>query len=205
MLQILLIGLVILSGCQSSTQPESDQQTNGSRVREAFAGVFTSPECDNPCWLGIEVGVTTREEALRILEAHDVEFTFEGYVGGILHFHHIPDGLVPGLNAEGTPPGNVYGDMSIGENASDIVFSTDFNLDLCVATILEAYGIPSIWGSTILVYLDRHLFFHFDTTSRRIDWVFLHQADAMPPPEELDAWSDHADFFSGECFDEFTG
>lgn len=171
---------------------ESDIEATDLLVR-----TFNSPECSNPCWLGIEVGVTDKETAIAVLQEHGVEFTLEGYSGDSIWLRHIPGGLFPNV----APEEFTRGGINIGSDG--VVTLISFDLDICVSTLVSAYGVPSVWDG-ILVYLDRQIFFTVNGTTQRIDGIYLHLKDAMPSPDELENGFEYTKSFSETCSDMFV-
>jgi hypothetical protein len=175
-----------------------------SEITNAILYTFNNPKCSNPCWLGIELGVTDKETTVAALQEHDIVYTFEGYGGDSIWLQDIPDGLFPDM-----APGEFTRGW-IGVDPGGSVHSMTFDLDLCVSTLIWVYGEPDVWDS-ILVYPDHQLFFSVDWASRRVDGVNLHLKEVMPSTDQLQNWSEflqdwpeYADAFSGECSDVFT-
>jgi hypothetical protein len=203
MLRLLLLLLFFLGSCSGLLSNEGNPPENRLGTANILRQTFNSPDCVNPCWLGIELGVTDRTTTKRILQEHGIDYTLEGYTGDSIWLHHIPDGLFPDV----APGKFTRGGINIGEDGTVVLMS--FEIDLCVSTAIEAYGPPANWplveaSPGILVYLDHLLFFGLDHLTQRMDGVYLHLKDTMPLPEDLEDWSQYADVFSGECTDVFS-
>ena len=206
----LILLLLILSGCQYYNLLEMSQHEIDPELQQLFTNAFYSPECDNPCWLGIEVGVTRGDEVIPILEAQGIAYG----VPGVIHLHSIPTGTVPGIVLEGNSsvPDSpaVFGDINVNPYSEDIVPSMDFVLDLCVQTVIDAYGVPEAWHvnsgiPSTLVYVDRQALFSVDTETMRIDWMILHDRPYwLSLSTELENWLPYAHRFPDDCTDALT-
>lgn len=207
MIKALVLLLMVLP-CKGIFWFASEELDLKSNVTEWFLSAFHSPECRNPCWLGIEVGVTNKASAISILKQHGIEYDTDG----VIHLNHIPDGLVPGMDSDGQPGpnGNAYGDINVAGGNESIVQSIDFYVDLCMSTVISTYGVPLVWFSeaglpTTIVYVDRQMFLTIDPETKRVDGLILHdEAEDMPLPVELQDWSGYAHAFQGNCVDIFT-
>jgi hypothetical protein len=197
MARLFLLLALVMFPCRSLMLVEPDGHETNSGAADTLLYTFNSPECSNPCWLGIELGVTDKETTIAILQEHDIEYTLEGYSGDSIWLHHIPGGLFPQV----APEQFTRGGINLGTDG--IVTLMNFDLDLCVSTLISTYGEPSVWDG-ILVYSDHQLFFGINTTTQRIDGVYLHLKDAMPSPVELQDWTQYAGAFSSDCSDIFT-
>src|SRR5690606_12580076 len=89
--------MIILSGCQYLDILEVNQVEIDSGLHEIFTMTFNDSECMNPCWMNIEVGVTTYNTVIAILEEHGIDYS----VPGVISLHSIPINTVPGLVTEG--------------------------------------------------------------------------------------------------------
>lgn len=147
MKRMLFLLILLLTGCQYYNLLEISQYKIDPDLNQLFTDAFYSPECDNPCWLGIEVGVTRGDEVIPILESQGIAYG----VPGVIHLHSIPAGTVPGIVLEPSPSAGgfpVFGDINVNPYSEDIVPSMDFVLDLCVQTVIDAYGVPQAWQIT---------------------------------------------------------
>ena len=186
------------------TDPPSDEE-----LVQIFTDAFNDPACDNPCWMGIEVGITTRAEAKTLLEEQGIAFAqYEG--SELIYLYELNNTIVPGLNLnkvslgpDGKPLRTVYGD--INPEGGGTVGSMDFALDLCVTTIFRAYGEPTGTRGSTMVYVEEQLYFSWDASAgNRVDVIFLHQEIKLPI-EELQDWRTfYGDVISEPCTDQFT-
>jgi hypothetical protein len=193
MARLFFLLVLIMFPCQSLILAEPGEH----ELINTLLYTFNRPECSNPCWLGIELGVTDKESTIAILQEHDIEYTLEGYSGDSIWLHHIPNGLFPDV----APGQFTRGGINLGPDGT--VALMNFDLDLCVSTLISVYGDPGVWDG-ILVYPDHQLFFGIDTTTQRINGVYLHLKDAMPSRVELQEWAEYASAFSNYCSDIFT-
>ncbi|MEQ8673866.1 MAG: hypothetical protein RLP44_12700 [Aggregatilineales bacterium] len=209
MKRALILLLLILSGCQYYNLLEMSQHEIDPELQQLFTDAFYSPECDNPCWLGIEVGVTRGDEVIPILESHGIAYG----VPGVIHLHSIPAGTVPGIVLEGSPSADgfpVFGDINVNPYSEDVVPSMDFVLDLCVQTVIDAYGIPEVLFTesgipSTLIYLNDSTLFSVDTETMRIDWMILHDRPYwLSLPNDFESWSLYAHLFPDDCTDALT-
>jgi hypothetical protein len=202
--RLFFLALVVFP-CRSLMLIQPNEHETSSEVTDTLFYTFNNPKCSNPCWLGIELGITDKETAVATLQEYDIKYTFEGYGGDSIWLHDIPGGLFPDV-----APGE-FTQGWIGVNPDGPVYSMTFDVDFCVSTLVRVYGEPDVWDG-ILVYPDYQLFFSMDWTTRRVDGVYLHLEEAIPSIDQLQGWSEflqdwpeYADTFSGECSDVFTG
>lgn len=197
MAKLLLLMILVVSLCRGFILVQNENNETSSEVASTLLYTFNDPKCSNPCWLGIELAVTNKEEVIAILEQHGIEFTLEGYSGDSIWLHNIPGGLFP----DGDIVKFTHG--WIGVDPDGPVHLITFDLDLCVSTLLRAYGEPSVWDG-ILVYVDHQLFFSVDWKTHRVSGVALHLKEAIPPQIELEDWAKYASNFSDDCSDVLT-
>ena len=205
--KLLLLLFLPLAFCQNFIPTGISQSEQDSLVKAGneLRNTFNNPKCSNPCWLDIELDKTDKATATTILQDHNVKFTLEGYDGAVVWLHHIPGGLFPHIASQRFAEGSI----NFGASDGNLISSMNFDLDICVSTVISAYGVPDVWFTesgipSTIVYLQYQLFFGIDTTTWRIDSVFLHLEDAMPSPEDLQPWSNYANVFAGNCSDIFT-
>ena len=204
----LILLLLILSGCQYYNLLEMSQHEIDTELQQLFIDAFYSPECDNPCWLGIEVGVMRGDEVIPILESQGIAYG----VPGVIHLHSIPAGTVPGIVLEGSPSADgfpVFGDINVNPYSEDVVLSMDFFVDLCVQTVLDAFGEPAVKFiangiPTVLVYPNEHTLFRVDTETRRIRFVELQFDETIMAYDDLESWLSYAHLFPDDCTDTLT-
>ncbi|MEP7291026.1 MAG: hypothetical protein ABI835_04550 [Chloroflexota bacterium] len=68
MLRLMLKPLVLLVALSFALIGAAHSQSSDDR--DLGTVILPSPECASPCWQGIEIGVTTRQQATEMLEAH---------------------------------------------------------------------------------------------------------------------------------------
>lgn len=204
MLRLLLILLLLLASWLGLFPNVGNSPERSPNSVEALREAFINPDCPNPCWLGIEVGVTDRTTTKRILHENGITYTLEGYTGNSIWIHDIPNGLFPTI----APGKFTRGGINIGEDGTVALMT--FDVDLCVSTVINAYGPPHNWpigdetSLLVLVYPDKQLFLNLNHNSQRVDGIFLHTRGAMPPDDQLEDWSLYADMFSDDCSDVFN-
>jgi hypothetical protein len=108
---------------------------------EALRDIILTDGCETACLLGIERGVTTRDEARAILDDLGVQVTIDPYSPNpltafqwFLEFDGTEVSL-PGGRLEG--PGHIHFD-------GDIVQSIGFRMEFPIATVIEALGSPDV-------------------------------------------------------------
>lgn len=207
MTRLLLFLLSIMTPCRSLILFEPPSRGLERNSDKALPDFLSSSECTNPCWLGIEVGVTNRADAIAILEEHNIDYDTRG----VIHLYNMPDSLLLGIDPDGRPSpyGRIFGNINVGERNEYLVQSMNFALDICVSTVVAMYGTPSVWHvdggvPSTIIYLDHSLFFDIDVETLRIVGVYLHMNESMPSPDELDNWSKYDGLFSEGCTDIFT-
>jgi DNA-binding CsgD family transcriptional regulator/tRNA A-37 threonylcarbamoyl transferase component Bud32 len=169
------------------------QQGSSDVLRLTFFDV----SCTNPCWLGIEVGISDRQFVEAILKAHDISYSPNGPFTYNVSLKGEPSPLWQGV-------ANPAADIHL---SGDTVSLVTFAVNLCASTILETYGSPQVVteGPTLfLLYPDYGLNFLLDTNTQRVDGALLYPLDYIDqtfPPSERQDWTNFADLFSGRCTD----
>lgn len=204
-----LVLMFVLSQCTNVARQAGQDWWEWAISAPSLRQVFHAPGCDQPCWLGIEPAVTDRATALVILQSHGVAYAEPG----VIHILSLPEGSFLAHIATGIPSSagsyTTYGDINVGQEASDIVNSLDFYVDLCVSTIVATYGPPRVWFvhdsvPTTIVYPGEHLFFAINPTTLRVEQIVLQSADVTPPESELKDWKAYEALFSAPCIDALT-
>jgi len=176
----------------------SDQEVVSSTSPDFLQ--LSDENCERACWLGIEPGVTTRDEAHIILENANVDFEFVELQasGGIYNLF---------LSADDDDVGaiSVLDDGQI----SQIILP----LDACISYVVENYGIPpEVQESGIyitLLYPEPGLVFNVNLDDQtRVASVFLtselvFEANFSGGSLEYN-WDDFKDRFAGTCEDNLS-
>jgi hypothetical protein len=172
-------------------------QQGGSDV---LRSTFSDESCTNPCWLGIEVGVSDRQIVETMLEDHGISYSPNGQYTYNIFLDGNPSPLW----------------QDVARPAADIHLSGDtvslmtFAVNLCASTILDTYGSPQVVteGPTLLLlYPDYGLNFLLNTSTQRVDGVLLYTLDYIDqyfPPSERQDWTNFAGLFSGKCTDSLS-
>lgn len=124
----------------SAAQTSTDAQTLRSLIRD--------PSCQNPCFMGIEVDVTTVSQAYNIFVSLDIYFTYTGET--LLSdgtWFWTPDGSQPFVNEVGNPAGAWI--TFVNGRVAQITLPLDY---VPVATVLEAFGNPTVIRASTLTH-----------------------------------------------------
>lgn len=156
LLMLIPLTTFLLLPCQFFTeQYATDQSSDLSTALENFT------TCNNPCWLGIEIKISTEADVQTSLEANDIQFEVVDVYEGLRVYNFEFE------NNEG----------SIWINPTiDIVGRIDVPMDLCLDNLLFVYGEPKVnvhVGYLELFYPEHGLIFYFDTDEQNIWAVTL--------------------------------
>ena len=198
MIRLVLLFIVILSPCQSlfdlAANVDNSDVVSGNVLRETF----NSPECSNPCWLGIEVGVSDREFVVDVLEQNNINYVANGDYTYNLYLEGNPSPLWRDMSEP-------LGDIHVFD---DVAFPLSFSLNLCPRTIVETYGIPEVADnetSLELIYPDYGMSFWLDIETGRVRSVILYTLDYIDkniPFSERQSWENFSDIlFDDYCTD----
>jgi hypothetical protein len=161
---------------------------------------FNDEHCVNPCWLGIEVGVSDRSVVEETLERETIDYSPNTRGTYNLFLTGNPSPLWQDMEE---PLGDIH--LS-GETVNLIMI----NLDLCPASILEAYGEPEVVerGNYLeLVYPSYGLDYWLNSETGRVRGVSLYRLDYIDeayPSSERQDWEDFAGENDDECIDSLS-
>lgn len=200
--------LLVFSGAPWQDVTPTPIPTAAASVGAAFLDTFNSPDCDNACWHGIEIGAADFETATAILDALGMIYEIRGSAlnGRSILVTDIPGGLFPEVARDAFLTAGIF------LNAQDTVYLIQFPVDLCVATVISVYGEPGVWQeqpigggpANGLSYPARDISFGMpDLTSPRVNRISLHDG-AIDGPDMLLDWSMFADGLEGDCNDIFS-
>jgi hypothetical protein len=143
-------------------------------------------DCSHPCFMGIEVGKSTRDEVDAIFELYDVEF-YERETDtpeNAAYEFVIPPQFVPFLAEEDLPTG---GSLTFGNN---IVIAMYFLVHLETETVLEAFGPPDAvrnFDNLLfkLVYFDERLMFNVLPEEKKPIKIIYLMSTIQPNPLDV--------------------
>jgi hypothetical protein len=127
MLPVVLIVLAASAVLMSAFVNRGNQQVASFTLRD----ILSSQDCERACWLGIEPGVTSKEQVKNILE--NAEVNFDEVPLPDPKKNTVYDLFFPGSND------NVGALAISGETVSQITLP----LDVCIARIVNEYGVPA--------------------------------------------------------------
>ena len=169
-----------------------------------FMALYNAEECKNPCWNGIEVGVTQAQDVENTLNSRNVDYRADPR-GVTINLYLDNESLI-WKNVE-----QQLGDITI---ISGVVHAIDFQLDLCATTVIDAFGTPlisyredSVYPGIFYIsfwYVDHGLIFSADTDTRRIRWVILRDIEQIReefPTLDQRSWEEIAHEFPNDCID----
>lgn len=197
MMRLLLLLFVILSPCQRLFDFTTNVDNSNEETENVLLETFNSPDCTNPCWLGIEVGVSDRGFVVDVLEQHQINYAANGDYTYNIFLSETPSPLWSGRE---DPTGNLH-------LTNDTVGLMTFSLNLCPQAILNTYGIPEVSDrETFLEFLypDYGMNFWFDIETGRVRSVILYTLDYIDkniPLSERHSWDDFSDLLSDDCTD----
>lgn len=189
---LLMLSCLIFTTLQNYQEP-SDREITDENLLQA---TFNDESCTNPCWRGIEVGVSSRQSVKKML--HDEGLLYDPEW---LYTYHVS------LKADSPlwkdAPRRIA-DIHIGENEK--VYAMSFVLNLCPSTVIEAYNeYPEVEQTdrrVFLTYPRRGLDYWLNSETKRVEGVFLWPLEHFTDwgGEKL-AWTDIADDFDDNCVD----
>ncbi len=173
--------------------------------------ILSAPECSRSCWWGIEPDVTQYGTVLNILIDADIQDVNNavgayGTLSGIVEWMPDNDQAVDNHNEK------AYVTVVISKG---IVTQINLPLDLCVSTVIGAYGQPTkaeenfSLGASRLIYSNEKLGFLSDVDDpRRISYVFIISSvdfdEWLETNPNMRNWEDVSHLFAGECHDNFS-
>lgn len=95
---------------------------------------FTHPDCDDPCWVGIQLGSTTIDDSTQLLRqagAGDIR-PFQGEM--------VYAGLA--INMAPEPDFDFEHDAFVTAGVDDVVYTVTLLRDACMQNVLLTWGVP---------------------------------------------------------------
>jgi hypothetical protein len=127
--QMLIAMSILLLSC--TLLPHIWPNNNDSTSKSALLREFIVTDCEEFCWLGIEIGRTTREEAINILEENGLVYDTVGIdIGVQLESNDL-------WSTVGNPQVAIYLD-------NDVVAGFAFPIQVCIFDLFEAHGTPLV-------------------------------------------------------------
>ena len=162
--------------------------------------MFTDENCENPCWMGIEVGVSDKELVKVTLEQNEIRYS----PNGLYTYNIFLDKTTSLLwqNIE-TPLADIH---FWGETVGLMTFT----LDLCLSSVIDAYGYPEVVmeeTSAGILYPGYGLNFLFDTDTQRITGVILYALGYIEENftvAEREQWESYSDLLDKNCMDSLS-
>lgn len=168
-----------------------------NQEEDLLEATFNDEACTNPCWQGLQVGVSSRQDVEAFLREHSLDYTTEGDYT----YHVSLENDSPLWNEVSSPTADIH----LGDN--DKVYAMSFFLNLCASTVIEAYDeypeVEETNGEILyLLYPAHGLIYWLNVETQRIVGVFLYQLeDFSDQVTERLAWNDVADGFVDTCVD----
>lgn len=175
-----------------------DHVTNQPNTNTVLGETFFDESCVNPCWRGIEVGVSNRELVETALDESGLDYVLNGPYTYNIFFENNSSPIWEGVS-------NPAADIHLVDG--DIVGIMSFAVDLCPSSILDTYGYPEvIEGRSYfrLLYPNMGLNFFLSLETQRVYAVLLYPLDYIDqhfPLSEMQEGVNFHDLFTASCSD----
>jgi hypothetical protein len=199
---LLISGLIAGNAVINSLENEDD--SNSSNLLR-FA--LTDEGCANPCWLGIEVGLTREESAVDILNQNNIIFTIAEAPGDQDIYNFTLGTDFPFWRKSGEPANGSL--ITLGGTVVVIGLS----VDVCVSSLLDAFGEPLVvppgpdsFYSLYYPGFGLSFWLHEETNHT---WNVMLRTKALTREilneyPNAASWKTYSDTLVGECIDDFT-
>jgi WD40 repeat protein len=178
--------------------------------QNALSETFTQSASGNPVWLEIEVGVADSDTVQTILASHHLEYdTSTVSIDGAYTIHLSETGLALWQNMN---PDDAIGAVNVHPETNRVA-QMSFRIDICVSSIIEAFGTPNVElrdaagdnpPTIVLHYPGKGIIIYTDQDTKRANLLFLRPTlDTQELNTSIDYqdWSAYAAQFAGECTD----
>lgn len=198
---VIWLTLSMIFSCPLLTKLQNGAVENSQAdSKNVLLDTFNSEECLNPCWLGIEVGVSDRQFVEDTLEQKGITHAQNGEATYNLFLDKNSSPLWVNM-------ANPLGDIHLSD---ETVFLMTFGLNLCPASIVNAYDDPDVVDRESfleLLYPSYGMNFWLDLESGRIRSVALYTLDYIDenfPVSDRQSWKAFSDILSDECEDSLS-
>lgn len=198
MMRLLYLGIVLfMFSCPILPELASENEVSNNKEQNLLKATFNDDLCTNPCWSGIEVGVSNRQAVEEFLSNEGLDYATDGDYT----YHVSLENDSPLWNGVLSP----IADIHVGD--TDKVYAMSFFLNLCPSTVIEAYDeypeVEQTNGEILyLLYPTHGLTYWLNLETERVVVVFLFSLEHFTDLDvETQAWSDVADNFVGDCVD----
>lgn len=185
---------------------ESGNDTTREQSANIMRETFNDERCIEPCWQQIEVGHTDEQTAVDILQELQLKYRVVDIPGNEIRI------FIVSVDPSSPLWRNAEAQRCSLTTFDDAVVRIECNLDVCISSVLETYGIPLVSPGLTelrLLYPDSGLEFLVSNRTERVWQVVLRTKEfsqqLIEEMPDVTEWENVKDAFSSDCEDSLSG